>query len=150
MAAACLAYRMAAVLLCAAILGYAVARSRRYATGAWLLAAFTPSAWFLFGVVGTSGSRNRSCRTRSRRSRPPVSAGRRRWHRVARVTVPLAVCLLIRPAALIDVVVVALFLVPRLPTTRHRALRGDSLVGPLVVVGDRFVGVEQMDGTGRR
>ena len=107
-------FRMAAVLMCAGILGYAVARSHRYGRAAWLLIALTPSAWFLLGVVGTSGIEIALVTLAlveavNRFGDPPRSAS------LDRVTVPLAICLLLRPAALIDVVVVALVLVPTLP-----------------------------------
>jgi predicted membrane protein DUF2142 len=107
-------YRMAALLLCAAILGYAVARSHRYGRSGWLLVAITPSAWFLFGVVGTSGVEIALVALAlveavNRFDDPPSSVS------LNRVTVPLAICLLLRPAALIDVVVVALVLIPTLP-----------------------------------
>jgi hypothetical protein len=128
-----LAYRMAALLLCAVILGYAVARAHRYASSAWLVAALTPSAWFLIGVVGTSGIEIALvvlCLVEAvGRFHPRVNTAS-----IARVTVPLAICLLLRPAALIDVVVVGLMLAPTLPrpfTRRHLAL----LVGPLAVAG---------------
>ena len=48
-------FRVASVLMCAAILGYAWPDRIAVGRGVWLLAAITPSAWFLFGVVGTSG-----------------------------------------------------------------------------------------------
>jgi predicted membrane protein DUF2142 len=128
-----LAYRMAAVLLCAIILGHALARSRRYAGSAWLVAALTPSAWFLIGVVGTSAIEIALV------ALALVEAVGRFHPRAGnastlRVTVPLAIALLIRPAALIDVAVVGLILVPTLPrplTKRCLAL----VVGPLAVVG---------------
>ena len=128
-----LAYRMATVLLCAAILGYAFARSDRYGASAWLVAAFTPSAWFLLGVVGTSGVEIALVvlaliEALGRFHQPAASTS------LARVSVPLAICLLLRPAALIDVAVVALVLVPTLPrpiTRRRIAVLG----GPLVVAG---------------
>jgi|GEM_PF-1381568 len=105
-------YRMAALLLCAAILGYAMARSHR--RGGWLLVAITPSAWFLLGVVGTSGVEIALVALAlveavNRFDDPPSSGS------LNRVTIPLAICLLLRPAALIDVIVVALVLVPTLP-----------------------------------
>ncbi len=128
-----LAYRMATVLLCAAVLGYALARSNRYRGGAWLVAAFTPSAWFLLGVVGTSGIEIAlvvlALVEAIARFHPPNESAS-----LARVTTPLAVCLLLRPAAIIDVAVVALVLVPTLPrpvTRRHVAI----LVSPFVLVG---------------
>ena len=107
-------YRMAALLMCAAILGYALTRSRGHPLGVWLLIAFTPSAWFLLGVVGTSGIEIALVTLAlveavNRFGDPPRSAS------LDRVTVPLAICLLLRPAALIDVVVVALVLVPTVP-----------------------------------
>ncbi len=129
-----LAYRMATVLLCAFVLGYAVTRGRRCGGSGWLVVALTPSAWFLFAVVGTSGIEialvtlalaeavgrfhNRSAESSS----------------LARVTVPLAICLLLRPAALIDVIVVALVL---LPTLRRPVTKRDMamIAVPLVLAG---------------
>ena len=71
-------------------------------------------AWFLFGVVGTSGVEIALVALAlveavNRFDDPPSSVS------LNRVTVPLAICLLLRPAALIDVVVVALVLIPTLP-----------------------------------
>ncbi len=126
-----LAYRMAAVLLCALILGHTLARSHRYGGSAWLVAALTPSAWFLLGVVGTSAIEIALVAL-------AVVEAVGRFHRrsetasIARVTLPLAICLLVRPAAAIDVVVVGLIVAPTLPrpfTMRRLAL----LVGPLAV-----------------
>ncbi|MGZ4771360.1 MAG: DUF2142 domain-containing protein [Ilumatobacteraceae bacterium] len=127
-----LAYRMAAVLLCAGILGQALERSRRYDAGPWLVAALTPSAWFLIGVVGTSGIEvalvllalvEAICRFHDENAAS-----------LARVTMPLAVCLLLRPAALIDIAVVALVVLPTLPRpfTKHSLA---SLVAPFAIVG---------------
>ena len=107
-------YRMAALLMCAAILGYALARSKRSGRSAWLLVALTPSAWFLLGVVGTSGIEIAlvalALVEAVNRFHDPL-----RSESLDRVTVPLAICLLLRPAALIDLVVVALVLVPTVP-----------------------------------
>ena len=125
-------YRMAAVLMCAAILGYALARSHRHGRSAWLLIALTPSAWFLLGVVGTSGieialvslalveATNRFNDPLNPVALPLVEAVNPfndppNPVSLDRVTIPLAICLLLRPAAFIDVVVVALVLVPTLP-----------------------------------
>lgn len=128
-----LAYRMAAVLLCAIILGHALARSHRYKGSAWLVAALAPSAWFLIGVVGTSAIEIAlvalTLVEAIGRFHPRANTAS-----IARVTVPLALCLLLRPAAVIDVAVVGLILVPTLPrpvTTRCLAL----LVCPLAVAG---------------
>lgn len=123
-------HRMAAVLLCAAILGYALARARRSGEGGWLLAALTPSAWFLFGVVGTSGieialialALVEACR----RFHSPSATDS-----LLRVMLPLSICLLLRPAALIDVAVVALVLAPTVPrpfTKRSAAILGLPLI----------------------
>ena len=107
-------YRMAAVLMGAAILGYALARSHRLGRGAWLLVALTPSAWYLLGVVGTSGIEIALVAL-------ALVEAVNRFHDRAnpaslnRVSVPLALCLLLRPAALIDLVVVALVLIPTWP-----------------------------------
>jgi hypothetical protein len=128
-----LAYRMVTVVMCAAVLGYALARSRRYAGGGWMLVAFTPSAWFLIGVVGTSGIEIALITL-------AVVEAVARFHSsaagdsLARVLVPLSICLLLRPAALIDVAVVALVLAPTLPrplTKRRVAV----IVTPLVIAG---------------
>ncbi len=127
-----LGYRMATVLLCALILGYAVARSRRFGASAWLLAALTPSAWFLIGVVGTSGVEIAlvvvALVEAVGRFRQPLDES------LSRVTVPLAACLVVRPAAVIDVVVVALVLAPTLarPITRRTMM---MLAAPLAVAG---------------
>ena len=107
-------YRMAALLMCAAILGYALARSHRYGRSAWLLVALTPSTWYLLGVVGTSGVEIALVALAlveavNRFHDLPTAAS------INRVTVPLAICLLLRPAALIDLVVVALVLIPTRP-----------------------------------
>jgi hypothetical protein len=125
-------YRMANVLLCAIVLGYAMARAIRYRRGAWLLLALTPSSWFLFGVVGTSGIEIAlialalvEAVARFHPSPPPGS--------LARVTVPLAICLVLRPAALIDIAVVALVLIPTLrPLTKARVA---WLSLPIVLAG---------------
>lgn len=128
-----LAYRMAAVLLGAAILGYAVARGRRYGGSGWMVAAFTPSAWFLLGVVGTSGIEialivlaivEAVCRFHSRSE--PGS--------LLRVILPLSICLLLRPAATIDVAMVALVLIPTVPrpVTKRAVV---TIAGPLVAAG---------------
>lgn len=106
-----LGYRMASVLLCAAILGYALARGRQYGGSGWMVAAFTPSAWFLIGVVGTSGIEIALI------TLALVEAVGRFHHSASaaalnRVLVPLSICLVLRPAALIDVAVVALVLIP--------------------------------------
>ena len=112
-------YRMAALLMCAVILGFALARSHRNGRSAWLLVALTPSAWFLLGVVGTSGIEIALVALAlveavNRFHDPPRSVS------IDRVTIPLAACLLLRPAALIDLVVVALVLVPTLPRPMHK------------------------------
>jgi hypothetical protein len=128
-----MAYRMAAVLLCAAIFGYALARSRRYAGGGWMVAAFTPSAWFLIGVVGTSGIEIALITL-------ALVEAVGRFHPSTRsaslnhVIMPLSICLVLRPAALIDVAVVALVLIPTIdrPVTR-RSLA--TIAWPLVAAG---------------
>ena len=103
-----MAYRMAAVLLCA---GHprarAMSRSRRYGGGGGSLAALTPSAWFLIGVVGTSGVEIAlvalALVEAVGRLRTPADVG------FARPCLRSAgVCLVLRPAALIDIAVVAL------------------------------------------
>lgn len=127
-----MAYRMAAVLLCAVILASAMLRSRDYGGSAWLVAAMTPSAWFLIGVVGTSGVEIvlvalALVEAVGRLRNPGTSAS------LARVSVPLAVCLMLRPAALIDVAVVALAVIPTVrPFTKKRVA---ALVLPLVIAG---------------
>ena len=126
-------YRMAALLMCAAILGYALARSHRSGIAAWLLIALTPSAWFLLGVVGTSGIEIALVALAlteavNRFHDPPHSVS------VDRVTVPLALCLLVRPAALIDIVVVALVLVPTMPRPMHKT-QAARIAWPFVIVG---------------
>jgi hypothetical protein len=132
-----LAYRMATVLLCAVIVGHALARSRRYAGGGWLIAALTPSAWFLFGVVGTSGIEIAlvllAVVEAIGRFHPGLNP-RPNAASIARVSGPLAACLVLRPAALIDVAVIALVVAPTLRrpvTKRFVAL----LVGPLAIAG---------------
>ena len=127
-----LAYRMATVLLGAAILGHALARSARYGGSAWLVVALTPSAWFLTGVVGTSGIEIALV------ALALVEAVARFHQRagsvsLARVTVPLAVCLLLRPAAIIDIAVVALVVAPTLPRPVTRRTVA-ALASPFVVV----------------
>ncbi len=113
-----LAYRMATVLLGAAVFGYALARSNRFGGSAWMFVALTPSAWFLMGVVGTTGIEialvtlalvEAVARFHSRAG--PAS--------LARITVPLAICLLLRPAAVIDIAVVALVVAPTFPRTKR-------------------------------
>ena len=82
MAPACRHTGWSTVLLCAAVLGYALARSRRFCGAGWLLAALTPSAWFLFGVVGTSGVEIALVDARAGRSRwsvPFDARTRLRW-----------------------------------------------------------------------
>ena len=128
-----LAYRMAAVLLCAGILGYALARARRYGGAAWLVVSLTPSAWFLIGVVGTSGIEIALVALalveavgRFHARAAPAS--------LAHVTVPLAICLLLRPAAFVDVAVVALIVAPTL--TRPVGWRRlTTIMGPLIAAG---------------
>ncbi len=128
-----LAYRMAAVLLCAGVLGYALARARRYAGAAWLLASIMPSAWFLIGVVGTSGIEIALV------ALALVEAvgrfhGDDRQASLARVAVPLGICLLLRPAAFVDLAVVALVVastVPRPIRRRHVA----TVAWPLAIAG---------------
>jgi hypothetical protein len=128
-----LGYRMAAVLLSATILGHALARSRRFGASAWLVAALTPSAWFLMGVVDTSGIEIAlvvlALVEAVGRFRSPARADS-----LNRVVVPLAVCLLLRPAAFIDVAVVALFVLPTLP--RPLTIRLSlTLLSPLALAG---------------
>ena len=128
-----LAYRMATVLLCAVILGYALARSHRFGGSGWLVVALTPSAWFLIGVVGTSGIEIALVALAL-----VEAVGRFHTHAgdsesLARVTVPLAICMLLRPAAVVDVVAVALVLIPTL--RRPVAKRDMTLIAlPLVLV----------------
>ena len=123
-----LGYRMASVVLCALVLGHAFARSRRFGASAWLVAALTPSAWFLIGVVGTSGIEIAlvvlALVEAVGRFRQPLEES------LSRVTVPLAACLLIRPEAVIDVAVVALVLAPTIArpiTRRNVAHAGDAI-----------------------
>jgi Predicted membrane protein (DUF2142) len=144
-----LAYRMAAVLLCAGILGYAFARGRRFGASPWLVIALTPSAWFLIGVVGTSGIEIAlvvlALVEAVSRFHPEGARAS-----LARVVVPLAICLVLRPAAAIDVVVVALVLLPTLPrpfTARQVAI----VVSPLALAAaawlawSRWMGVVVRD-----
>ena len=127
-----LAYRMAAVLLCAVVLGHAVARGRRYGGSPWMVAALTPSAWFLIGVVGTSGIELALVLLAVVEAVGRFHDGR--GASLGRVTVPLAACLLLRPAAFIDIALVALVLLPTLPRPfTRRSLAW--LVGPFAVVG---------------
>jgi Predicted membrane protein (DUF2142) len=138
-----LGYRMASVVLCAFILGHAVARSRRFGASAWLVAAITPSTWFLIGVVGTSGIEVALVVV-------ALVEAVGRFHQpgaepLTRVTVPLAACLLLRPAAVIDVVVVALVVAPTVvrPVTRRTLL---MLSAPFAVVGVASVAWSQWVG----
>ena len=124
-----LAYRMAAVLLCAGVLGYAVARAQRYGGAAWLFVSLTPSAWFLLGVVGTSGIEIALVAL-------ALVEAVGRFHRgrdasLARVAVPLGICLVLRPAAFVDIAVVALVVAPTLarPLGWRRVA---TVVGPLL------------------
>jgi hypothetical protein len=126
-------YRMASVLLCALVFGYAMARAIEYGRGVWLMIALTPSSWFLLGVVGTSAIEIAlialalvEAVARFHPSTRPQS--------LARVTMPLAICLVLRPAALIDIVVVALVLIPTLhrPLTKRQVV---SLSLPLALAG---------------
>ncbi|MEO8266781.1 MAG: DUF2142 domain-containing protein [Ilumatobacteraceae bacterium] len=128
-----LAYRMASVLLCAGVLGYALARARRYGGAAWLLVSLTPSAWFLMGVVGTSGIEIALVAL-------ALVEAVGRFHSVghdaslARVAVPLGICLLLRPAAFVDIAVVALVVAP----TLSRPLgwrRVATITSPVAVAG---------------
>jgi Predicted membrane protein (DUF2142) len=127
-----MAYRMAATLGVAAIVGYALGRARRFGAGGWLIAAFTPSAWFLSGVVGTSGIEIALIalvlvEAVNAHHRSPSAAS------LARISVPLAACLLLRPAAVIDIVLVGLFVWPTIvrPMPRRRIA---ALIAPLIVV----------------
>jgi hypothetical protein len=98
-----------------------------------MLVALTPSAWFLLGVVGTSGIEIAliTLALVEAVGRFNPSAAR---DSLARVMVPLSLCLLLRPAALIDVAVVALVLAPTLP--RRLSTRDVSMVvAPLVAAG---------------
>ena len=67
-------------------------RSRDYGGSAWIVAAMTPSAWFLIGVVGTSGIEIAlvalALVEAVGRLRDPASSAS-----LARVSVPLAICL---------------------------------------------------------
>jgi hypothetical protein len=128
-----LAYRMAAVLLCAGILGYALARARRCAGAPWLLVSLTPSAWFLIGVVGTSGIEialvalalvEAVCRYHDEDGHTSL----------AHVAVPLGICLLLRPAAFGDLAVVALVVAPTVPRPIRRR-DAAMLVWPLAIAG---------------
>ena len=128
-----LAYRMAAMVACAGILGYAVARANRYAGAAWLLASLMPSAWFLVGVVGTSGIEIALVAL-------ALTEAVGRFHgsdsraSLARVAVPLGICLLLRPAAFVDVAVVALVVAPTMPRPiRRRDVA--MLAWPLAIAG---------------
>jgi Predicted membrane protein (DUF2142) len=127
------AYRMVALLLCAIILGYALARAQRYRCSAWLFVAFTPSAWFLLGVVGTSEIEIAlvALALVEAVGRFHVEAARSSLYLV---TVPLAICLLLRPAAVIDVALVALVLAPTLrrPFTKRQVA---MLAWPIAFAG---------------
>ena len=128
-----MAYRMANVLLCALVLGYAMARAIGYRRGSWLLLALTPSSWFLFGVVGTSAPEI-ALVTLALVEAVGGFHSSPRPQSLWRVTVPLAVCLVLRPTALIDIAVVALVLFP----TLHRPLtaRLVALLSlPIVIAG---------------
>ena len=128
-----LAYRIAHVLCCATILGLALARASRSA-GVWVLAAMMPPAWFLLGVVGTSGIEIALIVMSS------MEAIRRfdRTAAVEWVTVPLAACVVMRPAAALDVVLVGLVLAPTLsrPFTLRLVTR---LTVPLLVAAGASV-----------
>lgn len=123
-----LASRMAAVLWCAAILGLALLRAGRHAR-VWLLAAMTAPGWFLLGVVGTSGIEVAlvllALLEATRRFDRPAAV---EW-----VTVPLAVCLVMRPAAAVDVVLVGLFLIGTVRPLDWRS--GVRLALPLALAG---------------
>lgn len=139
-----MAYRMVAVLLCAAILGQAVARSRRFGGSAWLFAALTPPAWFLIGVVGTSGVEIALVTLALVEAVARFHAGSA-GASLTRVTVPLAACLLLRPAALIDIALVVLFVWPTLPRPfrpRYLAVHATpfAAVGLAVVAWNRWTG----------
>ena len=114
-----LAYRMAALLVCAGILGYAVARAQRYSGAAWLLVSLMPSAWFLVGVVGTSGIEIALVAWALTEAVGRFHGGDSRASLV-RVAVPLGICLLLRPAAFVDVAVVALVVAPTMPRPIRR------------------------------
>ena len=114
-----LAYRMAAVLLCAGVLGYALTRAQRFGGAAWLLVAMTPSAWFLMGVVGTSGIEIALVALALVEAVGRFHSGGHDAS-LARVAVPLGICLLLRPAAFVDVAVVALVVAPTLPRPIRR------------------------------
>jgi len=121
-------FRIASVLLCGAILGYALARCVAIGRGAWLLAAITPSAWFLFGVVGTSGVEVALIAVALveavARFHDPDAA-------LARVMIPLAACLVIRPAAVIDIAAVALVVAPTLTKSTKRTIT--AIAVPLAI-----------------
>jgi hypothetical protein len=123
-----LAYRMVTVVLCSAILGFALDRSRRYGGGGWMLIALTPAAWFLFAVVGTSGIEIALVTLALVEA---VARFDSRDASLARVIVPLAICLALRPSAVIDVAVVGLALAPTI-TRPIRIKTVRTIVSPLV------------------
>ncbi|MEP7045403.1 MAG: DUF2142 domain-containing protein [Ilumatobacteraceae bacterium] len=125
-----MAYRMASVVLCAIILGFALTRSRR---AAWLFAALTPSAWFLLGVVGTSAIEIALVAVATVEAVARFDTERAEAS-LAWVSVPLAVCLVLRPAAFIDIAIVALLVIPTLPRP-FGMRRMATLVGPVVLAG---------------
>ncbi|HSB85328.1 MAG TPA: DUF2142 domain-containing protein, partial [Ilumatobacteraceae bacterium] len=131
-----LAQRMAAVVLCSLILGYALTRGLRSGAGAWVLIALTPSAWFLLGVVGTSGIEIALVTVALVESVERFGASARSAA-IERVTIPLALCLLLRPTALIDVALVALVVTPTLPRPTTRSVV--RLVLPFVATGLAWV-----------
>jgi hypothetical protein len=119
---------MVMAVLCAAILGYAMERARRYGGAGWMLVALTPAAWFLFAVVGTSGIEIALV------TLALVEAVERFHSRdasLARVIVPLAICLLLRPSAVIDVAVVGLVLMPTITRPISRKIAA-TVVAPLL------------------
>jgi hypothetical protein len=130
-----IAHRLVGVVLCASILAYAMSRSGRTAA-AWLIAALTPPAWFLFGVVGTSGI---EIALMSLATVEAIRRFARPQESLLRVTLPLAACLILRPSAVVDVGLVALLLLPTWPHPTRRRHVSDS-VAPLVAATAAFVG----------
>ena len=142
-------YRAVAVVLNAIVLMLAMSRLRPFgATAVVALAAFTPAAWFLLGVVNPNGFELALALlawvgvARLHRD-PPLSAAAWLW-----ISVPVAVAVTCRPVALMmGVAVAGVCEVLRRPGRRDRvALYGPVLAAAVLVTGwSRLVGMRVND-----
>lgn len=150
-------YRLAAAALVLAVLAVALARLRPWrGTGVLVLAALTPSAWFLFGVVNPNGLEVALvllawvgvARWLDAGDPAAAPAPGRPLAAAAWIAVPLSLAIAIRPVALMAAAaVLAVVERGRRPTWRQRAVLWGALVPAVVslVVWNRIVGLELDD-----